>query len=470
MLPLPVMLSGSLLLLAALAYIFRSWEKIVAGLAAAYCTVWAILLWTADLSMPVWTPPLLGRPIDLAAPVSYFDFTFQLTPAAAPVIALALAIAAAGFLLAIRVSQGLTFVPMTLGLVAGYSALFLLSGGPVSPVLLGPLFLAALSALAVFIVQAGRHHNPAGTLRMLVPPLLAFPIVLMANWFMGQAYLDPQNEMLLMAAQFIAIGYVILLAPAPLHGSQPSIAQTAPPVVSAVVGLLYQLAALFLLFRMLAELPFVAQNSALALWLDWAGLITAIWGGIAAFGTLNAGRLWGYSALHDWGLILMVMAVAGVRSLPLALFLFGLRTISMLTAASGLSVLEEHAGGLGSAQLQGAGNRLPWNSAAFLLGGLGLAGFPLSAGFTGHWAALQILAEADWRSAAVVLVASGGAIFGYIRLARILFGPLENRSLRRENAISASVAAAILFVSIGLAFAPQLLDGPVSRVLLAFSG
>ncbi len=470
MLSLPVMLSGSLLLLAALAYIFRSWEKIVAGLAAAYCMVWAILLWTADLSMPVWTPPLLGRPIDLAAPVSYLDFTFQLTPAAAPVIALALAIAAAGFLLAMRVSQGLTFVPMTLGLVAGYTALFLLSGGPVSPVLLGPLFLAALSTLAVFIVQAGRHHNPAGALRMLVPPLLAFPIVLMANWFMGQAYLDPQNEMLLLAAQFIAIGYVILLAPAPLHGSQPSIAQTAPPVVSAVVGLLYQLAALFLLFRMLAELPFVAQNSALALWLDWAGLITAIWGGIAAFGTLNAGRLWGYSALHDWGLILMVMAVAGVRSLPLALFLFGLRTISMLTAASGLSVLEEHAGGLGSSQLQGAGNRLPWNSAAFLLGGLGLAGFPLSAGFTGHWAALQILAEADWRPAAVVLVASGGAIFGYIRLARILFGPLENRSLRRENAISASVAAAILFVSIGLAFAPQLLDGPVSRVLLAFSG
>jgi NADH:ubiquinone oxidoreductase subunit 2 (subunit N) len=295
--------------------------------------------------------------------------------------------------------------------------------------------------------------------------------VLMANWFMGQAFLDPQNQALLsMAAQFVAIGYLILLAPAPLHGSQPAMAQTAPPVVAAVVGLLYQLAALFLLFRMLSELPFVAQNAALALWLDWAGLITAVWGGVAAFGTLHAGRLWGYSALHDWGLILMVMAVAGTRSLPLALFLFGLRTISMLTAAAGLSVLEEHAGGLGSAQLRGAGSRLPWNSAAYLLGGLGLAGFPLSAGFTGHWAALQILAESDWRPAAVVLVASGGAIFGYIRLARILFGPLANRSMRRENAISAAMAAAILLLSVGLAFAPQLLDGPVSRMLLAFNG
>ncbi len=470
-LSLPVLLPGSLILLAGAAYLLRSWERIVALVAAIYCLGWAVLLWFADVSMPVWTPPLVNWPIDLTAPVAYFDFTFELTAVVAPAIALALAIGAAGCLLSIRVSQGRAFVPLTLALVAGYTLLFLLADGPVAPVLLAPLLLAALSALAVFLVQAGRVGNPAGALRMLVPPVLAFPIVLVAAWYVHEAFLDPQNAMMpRIAAQFTALGYVILLAPTPLHGSQPATAQTAPPVVAAVVGLLYQLAALFLLFQMLAEFPYVAQEAPLALWLDWAGLLTALWGGVAAFGTLHAGRLWGYSALHDWGVILMVLAVAGTRGLPLALFLFSLRAISMLTAAAGLSVLEAHVGGLSASRLQGAGNRLPWNSAVFLLGGLGLAGFPLSAGFTGHWAALQIIAENDWRPAAVVLVASAGAIFSYIRLARVLFGPLDNRSLLRERALSATVAAGILLFSIGLALAPQLLDGPVSRMLTAFSG
>jgi formate hydrogenlyase subunit 3/multisubunit Na+/H+ antiporter MnhD subunit len=123
---------------------------------------------------------------------------------------------------------------------------------------------------------------------------------------------------------------------------------------------------------------------------------------------------------------------------------------------------------LSLARVQGAGSRLPWNSAAFLLGGLGLAGFPLSAGFTGHWAALQIVAESDWRPAAVILLASAGTIFGYIRLARALFGPLENRFLTRELPVNILLALFVLLFSVGLAVAPQLMDVPIGRALLSF--
>jgi NADH:ubiquinone oxidoreductase subunit 2 (subunit N) len=94
----------------------------------------------------------------------------------------------------------------------------------------------------------------------------------------------------------------------------------------------------------------------------------------------------------------------------------------------------------------------------------------LSAGFTGHWAALQVVAETDWRPAAVVLIASAGAILGYVRLARVLFGPLENRMMARENGINISLAVVALVISIGFAVAPQLLDHPISRALIAFSG
>ena len=198
------------------------------------------------------------------------------------------------------------------------------------------------------------------------------------------------------------------------------------------------------------------------------GLLTTIWGGVAALGALNSGRLWGYAALCDWGLIIVVLAAPGLRSWTLVLFLFLLRVISMATSAVGLSAIQQTIGSLDMQRLRGVGSRMPWNSAAVLLGGLGLLGFPLSAGFAAHWAALLTLAEIDWRPAAVVLVASVGVFVGYVRLARFMFGHLENRLIPRERTFSAVLALTALVVTFGIALTPQLLNNLISRALAAF--
>jgi NADH:ubiquinone oxidoreductase subunit 2 (subunit N) len=74
----------------------------------------------------------------------------------------------------------------------------------------------------------------------------------------------------------------------------------------------------------------------------------------------------------------------------------------------------------------------------------------------------------DWRPAAVVLVASVGAFIGYVRLARMMFGYLENRLIPREQTFSAVLALSALIVTIGVALAPQLLNDVISRALAAF--
>jgi formate hydrogenlyase subunit 3/multisubunit Na+/H+ antiporter MnhD subunit len=403
--------------------------------------------------------------------VERFGFILQLRAASVPILAISLLMATAAFLLAARVSQGRSFVSLTLVLLVGYLGLALVVVGPLAPSLLAPLFLVALASAGVFVLQAGRLGFTTGPLRTLIPPVLAFPLFLLAAWYVEQIPLNPQDEVpALAAARLLAFGLLLLLAPVPLHSAQPATAQLAPPVVTALLTLLYQLAVLNLLFRIASTFPFVAEATPLNLWLTWAGIVTAVWGGVVATGASHPGRLWGYVALHDWGLILLVLAVPGVRSWPLALFLFCLRAVSLFTAAVGLSQLEAQVGTLVPERLQGAGSRLPWNSAAYLLGSLGLVGFPLSAGFTGHWAALQTLAEIDWRLAAVVLIASGGAVVGLVRLVRLLFGPLENRLLSREHPISAVTALVAVLLAAGLAVAPQLLDEPIARLLVAFSG
>lgn len=471
LLTLPALLVGSLIGMALITYLLRNWEMLTAGVAAIFTAALGLWIWQLDLNAPILAMPLAGQVLDVTAPLTRLGFTFQLQASALPILITAFLMSAGAFLLTIATSQGRSFAPFALILLAGYVAIALMTTGPLAPLFLTPLFLVALNCVAAFILQAGRLSNPAGPLRTLTPAILAFPLFLVAYWYIEQIPLNPQdNSAQLIAARLLTIGLLVLLMPVPLHSAQPATAQSAPPVVTALVTLLYQLALLHLLFRVISPYPFVVQVGPFELWMTWAGLATTVWGGIAAAGSSHPGRLWGYAALHDWGLILMILAAPGLRSWPLALFLFGLRIVSMLTTAAGLATLEQHIGGMSAGRLQGAGNRLPWNSAAFLLGGLGLTGFPLSAGFTGHWTALQIIAENDWRPAAIVLFASVGAIWGFVRLTRILFGPLENRFLLREPLVSVVLALCMLLLSISLALAPQLLDGPIRRAWAAFSG
>lgn len=467
---LPALMIGSLLVLSMITYILRGLEWITAAIAAAFTGGMALWLWQVDISSSLRDIPLLPNPVDLTAPLERFGFTLQLQPGAIPILTMGLALAAASFLLAVRSSQGHTFVPFALALLAAYVFFVLVTSGPLAPALLGPLFLIALTIMGIFVLQAGRLIHPAGPLRTLIPPFLAFPFFLIAAWHVAQIPLDPQNMgPTQSAAQLLSFGLLLLLAPVPLHSSMPATAQAAPPVVTALLTLLYQLALLFLIYRVFSTFPFVATETPIADLLTFAGLLTAVWGGIAAAGASHPGRLWGYAALHEWGLLMMVLAVPGIRGWLMVLLLFSLRVVSMLTAATGLSALEQKSDQLHPERLRGIGNRMPWNSAAYLLGGLGLAGFPLSAGFTGHWAALQIIATTDWRPAAAVLLASAGAIFGYIRMARLLFGPGVQPPHVNENPLSAIIALAAILISASLALAPQLLDAPISRALIAFS-
>ncbi len=461
-----------LLLLTAtiLTYLLRTWGRTTCLLAAGLIGGIAALLWQIDLTEPIWHLPMSTRTLDLSAPLELWGFTFQLQTTAIPVLVISLVLTACTCILAAHVQQGNGFAPFALSLLTGYLLLALMVAGPLPPVLLVPMFLVILSALSIFMLQAGRLNQAIGPLRTLIPPLLAFPLFLLAFWYIDQIPLNPQDDAAQRAAShLLSLGFLLLLAPVPLHSAQPVSAQSAPPVVTVLVTLLYQFALLHLFFRLFNAYPFWAKATDLTDWLTWAGLATAIWGGVAAAGATHPGRLWGYAALHDWGIILLVLAAPSARSWTLALFLTGLRTVSMLTTGAGLAVLEQRAEGVVTENLQGVGNRLPWSSAAFLLGGLGLVGFPLSAGFTGHWAALQAIAENDWRPAAVVLLASGGAIYGFIRMARALFGPLENRYLPREGLVSAVLAILVLLLSISLAVAPQLLDHPVTRSLAALN-
>ena len=62
----------------------------------------------------------------------------------------------------------------------------------------------------------------------------------------------------------------------------------------------------------------------------------------------------------------------------------------MLTAM-GLAVVHHRAGSDSFANLAGAARRLPLSVVGLVLGGLSLAGMPLTAGFPGRWPIYRLL-------------------------------------------------------------------------------
>jgi hypothetical protein len=209
-----MLLVGGLLTAAGVTYVLRAWEKPVALAAAGFVAATALWLWGLEFGATGLVTPLLELPLTTDASLERLGFTLRIEPGSVPILVASLLLVASAFVLAVGVSQGRTFVSLILALTAGYVTLALLATGPLAPPLVAPLFLAALTAVGIFVLQAGRIVRPSGPLRSLLPPVLAFPLFLVAAWYIQQMPLNPQDVApLVAAAQLLALGMIVLMAP-----------------------------------------------------------------------------------------------------------------------------------------------------------------------------------------------------------------------------------------------------------------
>ncbi len=411
--------------------------------------------------------------VDATMDLRIGELVFRLLQVNQPLAALILGVTGVALvLMALSPAVDASFTVWAPVLAGAMVLLALLDAAPLEPALLYPVGLSGVLVLAAFGLQGNRVGGVQGPLRIFVLPLLAVPFFLLAAWYVEQLSLTPQVQEMAVAAGYLwTLGLLVLLAPVPLHGGQSALLAWVWSIPGTWLLLTYQLAVVSLFYQGETAFLFLLEVSTpLKLWLAVLGMVTAIWAGIAAAGTGHPARLVGYALLYEWGLLLLVMATPGPQSWPLVVFLLVSRAVSGFVAALGLSNLELGPGS-GDEHLDGIGSRRPWSSAAVLMGGLGLAGFPLTAGFTGHWAALQSLATQDWRIAAVVLIAGAGVVFGFVRLARRLFGgqpAVLGWAVAREPLRASVAAGVVLVIAGGLALAPQLLSTPLTWALTAF--
>jgi formate hydrogenlyase subunit 3/multisubunit Na+/H+ antiporter MnhD subunit len=459
------------LLASVLVYLLRRWplpSTAVAGLAALLlgALMWR---WPSQGSLL-----FLGRAIRTTQPVVIFGQDLQLNPASQWVIGLMAITLAAAYLGAWQVSQGRSFFPFGLILLALLSTVLL-----IQPPWRAPAILAAALSFGALVVQAGRQGSTRGALRLLCLPVLAIPLFLLAAWYADQAPLDPDDLLPVQTAvQLASLGLVLLLAPWPLHGPWLSAGEEAPPLVAAwlltalaVIGVtLLQIFLTRFAWLQDASITFGLLTARLPDILVYGGLAGALWAGLAALVQRDLSRQWSYGALFSYSLVLIALGLGARSSWGLTWLLLLSRSAALTVSGFGLAVIRQRSGGgTDHDSVRGLGTRLPWSSAAFLLGGLALAGLPLTIGFAGQWALVQALGSQDWLQSVIVLVSALGLAGGFLRSQRVLLGQLENLLVEREGRLMALLAGLGILVVVWPALFPSVWRSILSAAVAAFT-
>jgi formate hydrogenlyase subunit 3/multisubunit Na+/H+ antiporter MnhD subunit len=501
--PGPIILLGLPLIIAVITYLLRRLTILVAAVSAVTAGLLAVLCLRLPLDRSAF---VLGQEVGFGRPIVILGQTLILNPAGQMWLAFVFALAAFFYLFAWRISQGRSFFSFSLVVIALYVLVVLLQ-----TFTLAALVLAISATLVVFILQAGRLTWVRGAQRYLVVTLLAVPFLLLAAWFVDQSGLYFQDveglaggssamaqalsqAMMRRALLPAAVGFGLLLAAFPFGTWMPAIAADAPPLAAAFVFTAGQSMALYLALSFLGGTPALLQDPSTLVVFQLAGLVMAASGGVMAAVQNDFGRLFGYAALSDLGILLLALGSGGNQGLRLA-FLHGLsRSVSITLVAAALAVLRHRATTDQFDRLHGMGRHLPVATAGLVLGGLALAGFPFTAGFATHWAvrratwnwvqplsplveggtppAMGIVPAQEWLWVLALfafLASAVGIVIGVLRGLRAMQGPDAARSVARQPILASLFVLGLVALSLVLALDPQLFLEPLSNAAQAFS-
>jgi NADH-quinone oxidoreductase subunit N len=459
--PGPILLLVPLFLAAGITYLLRRWTILAALVAATTAGVLAFLCLRLPLDRSAF---VLGQEVAFGRPVVVLGQTLQLNPVGEASLAFIFVLATAFYVLALITSQGRSFYPFSLAILALYAVTILLQAFALS------LLMFALSAaLAVFIIQGEQFGSVRGAQRYLLVSLLAVPLLLAAAWLVDPSLSGMQDaEMARRVLLPAALGFGLLLATFPFGTWMPAVAADAPPIVTAFVFTAGQAIALFLALVFLRDNPLILSDSATMTVIQLSGLVMCVSGGLMAAVQRDFGRLFGYAALSDLGVLVLALAAAGSQSVTLAFLHVVARSVSITLMATALAGLRYRATTDSFDGLAGMARRMPVTTVGLMLGGLALAGFPLTAGFPTHWAVYRAVSGEQWLWTLLLMASSAGIVIGLLRGLNAMLGAPGREDLIRPSVLARIVILALALLTVVLGLFPQLLLDPVQTVAQAF--
>ena len=454
----PLLLLAAPLALAGVAALLQRWTWAQAIVAALGMALLALIALQAPLDQAV---VFLGRDVLFSSRWAVLGRVLVFAPGDRPALAFIFVLSTLLFAGSAAIKTPASFAPVALVMLSLLMATLF-----VEPFLFAALFLVMTAAAGTVLLGAGGEGSTRGAMRWLAFVTMGAPFILLAGWQLEAYNASPTNPQLLEQARLlIMVGFVILLAVAPFHSWVPAVAEQAPPFAAAFVFTVVQAAVLFYLLNFLDQFEWMRTSAVVYQTFQVGGLALVGVGGLFAIGQRNLGRLLGYSMLIDLGATLLALSLNSPAGVQTAVALLALRGLALATWGVGVGVLRARQGGIGFDDLRGVAWKMPFATAAALLGGVSLLGLPVTAGFVGRWALYQLLAAESLLAAVILLAANVGALLAYARAATAMLAQTK-RGADEDDELFGFAEGPLAMVYSGLGVGLVLVIGIFPQMLL----
>lgn len=448
-------------------YALRRWTTLTALLSIGVSLVLGVMILVLPLGRTV---EIWGRQIVMGGTLSFLGRELILEDVDRVAVAFLYLTASGTFLLAWQTSPGSLLFPV------GFGVLSLLSGSLlIRPLIYAVLLVEIAVAMSVSALQTEGGRPAKGVLQYISFSLLAMPGLLVIHWLMDRYAVTPDNTGLRdTAAGLLALSFALLMGATPFHWWVPAVADDGEPLASAFAFSVNHATVWFLLLSFLETYPGLAGYEQFGTLASSVGLAMVGLGGVLAAAQRLPGRVLGYAVVADSGAALVAIGLTSEAGLALALLGILVRPFGVLLMAAGVKGLSNQGGDSGGRleSVRGIVADAPWSTLAFLVGGLSIAGLPVTAGFAARWSLYRGLGRGGLVPVLAMMAASTGVMIGVCRILSVVVAAPELEDVRkrgrprsqRESWTRGVVILAGLAACVVVGLVPQMLGSTAARL------
>lgn len=372
----------------------------------------AAILALIALIFPIDEALLLGSiSLKISPSIQFFGRSFEFSTADGTLLAIIYGLAALWFFGTEASGTANRFVSLGLMIVS-----LLTASIAVEPFLFAALLIEIAAMLVIPLLVPPYQKPGRGVVRFLIYQTFAMPFILFSGWMLAGVEASPGDlGTTTQAGTMLGLGFAFLFAVFPLYNWIPMLMDEASPYVTGF--LLWALPTFTVIFALgfLDRYVWLRTSPQLSNAIQFTGVFMVASGGIFASMQRHIGRMMGYSAIAETGLLILIMGLRSSEIVNLTFLLLIPRGLVLAVWALALSILKRNEYSLLFNEMQGLARSFPAAVTALILAQLSMAGFPLLAGFPARLAVWQELAGQSLSMTLWVFIGTLGLLAGAIR-------------------------------------------------------